>query len=125
MFKSHYPSLCTDKTNTTSPSKITLNTSHVERTVPEKSGTPKAAPAEILPHLYLGSAKDASQLTALNVMGITAVLNITTHCPNLFNEHFEYMSIEVEDSHTSDLLSRLQQAIAFIGKQSDYSLLAS
>ena len=49
-------------------------------------------------------------------MKVTAVLNITTTCPNHFESDFEYMSILVEDSHQTDLLSRLNKAITFIGK---------
>ena len=115
-FEASYPNLCTNKPigKVSSPTKITLDTSVIERA--ERVQTPESIPVEILPYLFLGSAKDASNIEMLRKMGITAVLNITTQCPNLFESEFEYMCIEVEDSHQADLLSKLQQAITFIGR---------
>ena len=77
---------------------------------------PEGTPVEILPYLYLGSAKDSADLRILQKFQITSVLNITTSCPNYFESYLEYMSIPVEDSHQTDLLSKLQTAISFIGK---------
>lgn len=113
-FEASYPNLCTNKPigKVSSPTKITLDTSVIERA--ERVQTPESIPVEILPYLFLGSAKDASNIEMLRKMGITAILNITTQCPNLFESEFEYMCIEVEDSHQADLLSKLQQAITFI-----------
>lgn len=110
------PQLCmsTSAQNAASPTLVNLDTASI-RAMREVS-TPVATPVEVLPFLYLGSAKDSSDLRTLKKMNITAVLNITTTCPNHFESEFEYMSILVEDSHQTDLLSRLNQAIAFIGK---------
>ena len=111
-FEASFPDLCTTA-KVQSPTRITLDTSAV---VKERSVIPHDNPAEILPFLYLGSAKDATNIESLRQMGITAILNITTTCPNVFESEFEYMSIKVEDSPQTDLLSRLDQAIAFIGR---------
>ncbi len=71
---------------------------------------------EILPHLVLGCEKDSANLALLRQMGITAVLNVSSNCPNHFEELFEYMTIRVEDSYQADLLSRLHSAFSFIGE---------
>lgn len=120
-FQATYPGLCQSETagKAVSPTKITLDTSVMAKAA--HHDTPEGTPVEILPYLYLGSAKDSSDLRLLKKMDITAVLNITTTCPNYFESLFEYLSIPVEDSHQTDLLSRLQKAIAFIGKFSHTS----
>lgn len=110
-----YPNLC----NSNNPSKALSPTLMILPPVSDANpglDTPEGTPVEILPFLYLGSAKDSSDLRILRNMKITAVLNITTSCPNHFESHFEYKSIPVEDSQEADLLSRLQTAISFIGK---------
>lgn len=73
-------------------------------------------PVEILPHLVLGCEKDSANLALLRQMGITAVLNVSTSCPNHFDSLFEYMTIRIEDSYQADILSQLHLAFAFIGK---------
>lgn len=73
-------------------------------------------PVELLPHLILGCAKDSSNLTALRKHGVTAVLNVSHNCPNHFEGVLEYKSIPVQDSYQADLLSKMDTAIAFIGK---------
>ncbi len=112
-FEDTFHDLCTSS-KAQSPVNVTLDTSKLERK--ERPGIPECNPVDILPFLYLGSAKDSSDVDCLRRMGITAVLNITTTCPNFFETEFEYMSILVEDSPQTDLHSRLQQAIGFIGK---------
>lgn len=70
---------------------------------------------EILPHLYLGSARDAARKEQLQQLGITALLNVTQFCPNLFQEVFEYKCIPVRDTGCEDIGAYFQEAINFIG----------
>lgn len=118
-FEGKFPHHCITR-KALSPTAVTLDTSTLERK--ERPGIPEGKPVEVLPHLYLGSAKDSSNIDNLRAMGITAILNITTNCPNLFESEFEYMSIHEEDSPHTDLLSRINQAIQFIGKYWNRSL---
>ena len=79
-------------------------------------------PVELLPHLILGSARDSSDLATLERVGVTAVLNVSHNCPSLFTSQFEYMEIRVPDTYQADLLSRLDDAFAFIGKSGRMSV---
>lgn len=114
-FQLTFDHLCTSEQpgKVTSPTIVTLDTSVI--TTSSSNATPEATPVEILPFLYLGSAKDSADLRVLRKMNITAVLNITTSCPNHFESYLQYKSIPVNDTENADLLSRLQTAISFIG----------
>ena len=69
---------------------------------------------EILPHLILGCAKDSSDLSTLQKLGVNAVLNLSRSVPSLFQNHLQYLEIRVCDNHKADLLSRLDEACSFI-----------
>ncbi|XP_026570966.1 dual specificity protein phosphatase 2, partial [Pseudonaja textilis] len=71
-------------------------------------------PVEILPFLYLGSCYHSSNKEVLESLGITAVLNVSSSCPNYFEGHFLYKSIPVEDNHMADISVWFQEAIDFI-----------
>ncbi|XP_054712927.1 LOW QUALITY PROTEIN: dual specificity protein phosphatase 1-like [Uloborus diversus] len=71
-------------------------------------------PVEILPHLFLGSARDAARKEQLQQLGVTALLNVTQFCPNLFQEVFEYKCIPVRDTGCEDIGAYFQEAINFI-----------
>ena len=73
-------------------------------------------PVEILPHLILGCARDSSNLSGLQKLGVTAVLNVSHNVPSLFQGQLQYLEIRVPDTYQADLLSRLDEAFAFIGK---------
>ncbi|XP_078095416.1 dual specificity protein phosphatase 1-A-like [Mustelus asterias] len=80
-------------------------------------GTPlydQGGPVEILPFLYLGSAYHSSRKETLQSLGITALLNVSSNCPNYFEGVFEYKCIPVEDSHMADISAWFCQAIDFI-----------
>uniref|UniRef100_A0A8D0H913 Dual specificity protein phosphatase n=1 Tax=Sphenodon punctatus TaxID=8508 RepID=A0A8D0H913_SPHPU len=78
-----------------------------------KSPTP-GGPVEILPFLYLGSCYHSSNREVLESLGITAVLNVSSSCPNHFEGHFRYKSIPVEDNHMAEISVWFQEAIDFI-----------
>lgn len=71
---------------------------------------------EILPFLYLGSAYHASRKDMLDMLGITALINVSSNCPNHFEDSYLYKSIPVEDNHKADISSWFNEAIEFIGE---------
>lgn len=73
-------------------------------------------PVQILPYLYLGSAKDSSNLDILGKYGIKYILNVTPNLPNKF-EHdgdFKYKQIPISDHWSQNLSQFFPDAIAFI-----------
>ncbi|XP_074850041.1 dual specificity protein phosphatase 4 [Carettochelys insculpta] len=85
-------------------------------------GTPQhdqGGPVEILPFLYLGSAYHAARRDMLDALGITALLNVSSDCPNHFEGHYQYKCIPVEDNHKADISSWFMEAIEFIDSVKD------
>ncbi|XP_055498987.1 dual specificity protein phosphatase 1 [Leucoraja erinacea] len=117
-FSTEYPEFCTKP----SPPSLSLPLSPNRRpssAEPSCSScdTPlydQGGPVEILPFLYLGSAYHASRKDMLDALGITALMNVSANCPNHFEEHYQYKSIPVEDSHKADISSWFLDAIEFI-----------
>ncbi|XP_068689853.1 dual specificity protein phosphatase 7-like [Montipora foliosa] len=73
-------------------------------------------PVQILPHLYLGSEKDSSDLELLTKYGISYILNVTHDKPNSF-EHlpgFKYKKLPVEDNWRANLSDMFPEAFEFI-----------
>ena len=50
----------------------------------------------------------------LDMLGITALINVSANCPNHFEDHYQYKSIPVEDNHKADISSWFNEAIEFI-----------
>ncbi|XP_069773756.1 dual specificity protein phosphatase 2 [Narcine bancroftii] len=108
-FHSLFPEMCTENVHHYPPAG----------SVPTliARGTPlydQGGPVEILPFLYLGSAYHSSRKETLQSLGITALLNVSSNCPNCFEGIFEYKCIPVEDSHMTDISAWFQEAIDFI-----------
>lgn len=80
----------------------------------------QGGPVEILPFLFLGSAFHASKKDMLDGMGISALLNVSSNCPNHFEGAYQYKCIPVEDNHKEDISSWFIEAIDFIGELSDF-----
>lgn len=74
---------------------------------------------EILPFLFLGSAHHAARRDMLDALGITALLNVSSDCPNHFEGHFQYKCIPVEDNHKTDISSWFMEAIEYIGNPAE------
>uniref|UniRef100_K7F617 Dual specificity phosphatase 4 n=1 Tax=Pelodiscus sinensis TaxID=13735 RepID=K7F617_PELSI len=114
-FYSEYPELC-------AKSKALSSTSAPASAEPadlgcSTCGTPlhdQGGPVEILPFLYLGSAYHAARRDMLDTLGITALLNVSSDCPNHFEGHYQYKSIPVEDNHKADISSWFMEAIEYI-----------
>ncbi|XP_070594734.1 dual specificity protein phosphatase 7 [Erythrolamprus reginae] len=87
----------------------------------ESDGSPipnnqPAFPVQILPYLYLGCAKDSSNLDVLGKYGIKYILNVTPNLPNMF-EHdgeFKYKQIPISDHWSQNLSQFFPEAITFI-----------
>ncbi|XP_072294172.1 dual specificity protein phosphatase 1 [Eucyclogobius newberryi] len=117
-FSTECPEMCTKPT----PPQglcLPLSSSHPESAGPDCSpcNTPlydQGGPVEILSFLYLGSAYHASRKDMLDMLGITALINVSANCPNHFEDSFEYKSIPVEDNHKADISSWFNEAIEFI-----------
>ncbi|XP_069091758.1 dual specificity protein phosphatase 4 [Pleurodeles waltl] len=114
-FHSEYPEFC---------AKMKTPSSVPSPDIPEpvefgcsSCGTPlhdQGGPVEILPFLFLGSAHHAARRDMLDALGITALLNVSSDCPNHFEGHFQYKSIPVEDNHKTDISSWFMEAIEYI-----------
>ncbi|XP_072916959.1 dual specificity protein phosphatase 2 [Hemitrygon akajei] len=108
-FHSLFPEMCTE------PLSSYPQASSVPTLIAR--GTPlydQGDPVEILPFLYLGSAYHSSRKETLQSLGITALLNVSSNCPNCFEGVFQYKCIPVEDSHMTDISAWFQEAIDFI-----------
>ena len=80
---------------------------------------------KILPHLYLGNAETAQDLSILQEYNIRYILNVTPNLPNVFETKtdlgFKYMQIPIQDGLGENLAAYFDDAIQFIGKISNQS----
>lgn len=74
------------------------------------------SPAELAPHLLLGSIDHASDRELISKLGVTAVLNVSTQCSNYFPDQLQYLRIPVQDTTNSTLMPYFKQAAEFIGE---------
>ncbi|KAJ8796896.1 hypothetical protein J1605_001967 [Eschrichtius robustus] len=84
---------------------------------PPPAGLLPSFPVQILPNLYLGSARDSANVESLAKLGIRYILNVTPNLPNLFekNGDFHYKQIPISDHWSQNLSQFFPEAIAFIG----------
>ncbi|KAG9265526.1 dual specificity protein phosphatase 4 [Astyanax mexicanus] len=111
-FCSQYPDYCLKSRTLPVPSTVSSTS----------CGTPhhdQGGPVEILPFLFLGSALHASKKDMLDGMGISALLNVSSNCPNHFEGAYQYKCIPVEDNHKEDISSWFIEAIEFIDSIKD------
>ncbi|XP_070598235.1 dual specificity protein phosphatase 4 [Erythrolamprus reginae] len=114
-FQSEYPEFCT-KTKSLTAASTLAPVEHLDHSC-SSCGTPQhdqGGPVEILPFLFLGSAHHAARKDMLEALGITALLNVSSDCPNHFEGHFQYKCIPVEDNHKTDISSWFIEAIEYI-----------
>ncbi|XP_028313319.1 dual specificity protein phosphatase 2 [Gouania willdenowi] len=109
-FSEAYPELCHRSTN-----------NHLSTVEPEPALTGRRTPAydqdgpvELLPFLFLGSAVHSSRRETLAAAGITAVLNVSSTCPNFYEGELEYLQLTVEDNLGTDIKACFSTAITFI-----------
>lgn len=142
-FQAEYPALCETNldgsSNSSSPTaqvlglgglRISSDSSDIESDIDrdpssatDSDGSPlsnpqPSFPVEILPHLYLGCAKDSTNLDVLEEYGIKYILNVTPNLPNLFENagEFKYKQIPISDHWSQNLSQFFPEAISFIGK---------
>lgn len=89
------------------------------------SNSQPSFPVEILPFLYLGCAKDSTNLDVLEEFGIKYILNVTPNLPNLFENagEFKYKQIPISDHWSQNLSQFFPEAISFIGETNIQSFL--
>ncbi|XP_063428262.1 dual specificity protein phosphatase 10-like [Mytilus trossulus] len=74
-----------------------------------------ATASEILPFLYLGNERDASNLQRLRELNISHILNITSNIPKYFeNQGIKYKRLPASDSGCQNLRQYFDEAIQFI-----------
>lgn len=75
-------------------------------------------PVEVIPHLFLGNAKNSADSTQLKTYGIKYILNVTPNVPNMFENDstFRYLQIPISDNLSQNLSGFFPKAIAFIGE---------
>ncbi|XP_076061354.1 dual specificity protein phosphatase 10-like [Oratosquilla oratoria] len=83
---------------------------------PSNEAAIEQAPATlVLPFLYLGNARDAQDLCKLQALGITRVLNVTSHVPGFHeNSGLCYKTLPAMDSGHQNLRQYFDEAIRFI-----------
>ncbi|KAK7891058.1 hypothetical protein WMY93_023021 [Mugilogobius chulae] len=141
-FQAEYPSLCDTSLEGSPPCgspsapvlglcglRISSDSSDIESDIDPSSATdrestdgsplsnpPSSFPVEILPHLYLGCAKDATNMDVLEEHGIKYILNVTPNLPNLFESagQFKYKQIPISDHWSQNLSQFFPEAISFI-----------
>ncbi|XP_015227731.1 dual specificity protein phosphatase 6 [Cyprinodon tularosa] len=141
-FQAEYPALCETNldgsftSSSSSPTstqvlglgglRISSDSSDIESDIDPSSATDSdgsplsnpqpSFPVEILPHLYLGCAKDSTNLDVLEEYGIKYILNVTPNLPNLFENagEFKYKQIPISDHWSQNLSQFFPEAISFI-----------
>jgi predicted protein tyrosine phosphatase len=74
-----------------------------------------AVASEILPFLYIGNQRDAASREKLDELGITHVVNVTSHLPMHFEENgITYKRLPATDSGSQNLKQYFTEAIEFI-----------
>lgn len=63
---------------------------------PAKVKITNLEPTEILPNLYIGARKDATNIETLHALGIKCIVNVTKDCPNQFPDQIKYLQIPVD-----------------------------
>eukprot|EP00051_Salpingoeca_urceolata_P005395 m.72948 g.72948 ORF g.72948 m.72948 type:complete len:480 (+) comp14291_c0_seq1:144-1583(+) len=74
----------------------------------------KKGPTEILPFLLIGAEFHVKNEELLRSLGITAVLNVTSHDFRPSNPALKYKQIPVRDSWNQNLMEYLDEAFAFL-----------
>lgn len=89
-----------------------------EGTTPPPAGLLSSYPVQILPNLYLGSARDSANVDNLAKLGIRYILNVTPNLPNVFEQNgdFRYKQIPISDHWSQNLSQFFPEAIEFIGE---------
>ncbi|XP_046555536.1 dual specificity protein phosphatase 7-like [Haliotis rubra] len=123
-FEERFPEYCNSQENTESTIlglrnlRISEDSSYGTSSESDCENTPHMSPfpVQVLPHLYLGNAKNSSDINQLKKYGITYILNVTPNVPNMFENDtsFKYLQIPISDHWSQNLSAFFPQALAFI-----------
>ena len=75
--------------------------------------------SEILPHLMIGSRRDAANRDTLRTNGVTHILNSTPDCPCHFDSELEYLRISVKVRYTERPFSSSLRSLLATGAHTD------
>ncbi|GFO23282.1 dual specificity protein phosphatase [Plakobranchus ocellatus] len=108
-------------TTTASTTTSSTSTSNTHDSCSTTSPISCPFPVQVLPNLYLGSAKNSADLAQLRQYGITHILNVTANVPNMFenDREFKYLQIPISDHWSQNLAAFFPQAIKFIDEARD------
>jgi len=70
--------------------------------------------SQITPNLYIGSAREASNLRWLKSRGITHIVNMAVEHPNYFPRYFRYFKGGILDHPRQSLFPTLRSVLRFI-----------
>jgi len=74
-----------------------------------------AVASEILPFLFIGNQRDAANRERLTELGVTHILNVTSHLPQHFeNDGITYKRLPATDNGSQNLKQYFSEAINFI-----------
>lgn len=76
--------------------------------------------SRVLSFLYLGNSRDAADLSCLQGLGTTCVLNVTSQLPGYHEERgITYKQIPASDSGHQNLKQYFEEAFEFIGEYTE------
>ena len=108
-FQARYSNLCAAPKQRSDGPLYSPTTPYVEPCI-------ENAPAsQVLPFLILGNERDSSNAELLRELGVTHILNVTSHLPNHFEKDgLVYKRLPATDSCHQNLSQYFQEAFAFI-----------
>ena len=127
-FEERFPEYCIPQENTDSSImglknlRISDDSAYGTSSESDSETTPHLSPfpVQVLPHLFLGNAKNSADLNQLKNFGIKYILNVTPNVPNMFEKDpsIKYLQIPISDHWSQNLSAFFPEAIAFIGEYS-------
>ncbi|UJR38368.1 hypothetical protein I4U23_031038 [Adineta vaga] len=113
-FYQHYPTLCYISTSTDEDLSSSLSSSSLLTVKPLDIET--FPMSEILPGLFLGSSRDAEDLTNLQNNHIHTIINISTSIPCYFENDklFDYYRLPCHDSSNQNILQYFESTFDYI-----------
>jgi hypothetical protein len=115
-FQRRYPHLCDSQQSISGGGGSLVTTStNVNSSTPDVDSHPTT---QILPFLYLGNGRDACDLTKLDRLGISRVLNVTADLPcdeHIISRGIIFKQLPAADSGQQNLRQYFDDAYQFIG----------
>ena len=116
-FQRHFPQLCESNSVVASSPMMASPYSASSMPVTPSRDVDSHPATQILPFLYLGNGRDASDLETLTELKISRVLNVTADLPGFHQTHgILYKQLPAADSGQQNLRQYFDEAHQFIGK---------